>query len=181
MNSTVHINQLSSTNQNSPNHVRCSESITVLSRPVRAENNRVPSPRIALLCSCLHATGTGGEHAVVSRGGWTGVGSTNDDSSNISSSNSSSKKRSTWPLPSLPSSGWAMEGAWAWRWKVKIDKKWMAGYQELSSMSSTQSSDPSSSGQITGVPAVYSTAGAAAVAALGATDMRCGGCGSKVS
>jgi selenide,water dikinase len=55
---------------------------------------------------------------------------------------------------------WALEGAWVWRWKTWIDRRWMRRYQELPQMGDNQE------GKIPGGPH--------------ATDMRCGGCGSKV-
>jgi hypothetical protein len=49
-----------------------------------------------------------------------------------------------------------------------------------SSSSSSSSSSEQQQQQQQEVPLAYTVAGAAAVAALAASDMRCGGCGSKV-
>lgn len=51
----------------------------------------------------------------------------------------------------------AVEGDWVWRWKDKIDRRWMQVYQDIEPM-----------------PEPHDTA-------TGETLMRCGGCGSKVS
>jgi selenide,water dikinase len=60
------------------------------------------------------------------------------------------------------------EGAWVWRWKDWIDRRWMRRYTELPAMST---------------PAPEIAAGLAdrsALAEISAFAMRCGGCGAKV-
>ncbi|GAQ81019.1 selenide, water dikinase [Klebsormidium nitens] len=66
--------------------------------------------------------------------------------------------------------GFALEGAWLWPIKDWIDRRWMALYSHLPPMALPAPS-PSE---------VASAAGPAAVAAVGAARMRCGGCGAKV-
>ncbi|MDA1183652.1 MAG: selenide, water dikinase SelD [Acidobacteria bacterium] len=63
----------------------------------------------------------------------------------------------------------AFEGAWLWRWKDWIDRRFMRRFSELPEMVSAA------------VPEVPTgLADAEALAALSATAMRCGGCGAKV-
>lgn len=57
----------------------------------------------------------------------------------------------------------ACEGAWVWRWKDGIDRKWMRQYQELPAMHSQQEK-----------------AGGETFEKLRSEAMRCGGCGAKV-
>jgi selenide,water dikinase len=67
--------------------------------------------------------------------------------------------------------GWAAEGAWVWRWKDHIDRKWMRMYREPPKkpmqMSTTAAPDPA-------------LADAEARRLLADIGMRCGGCGAKV-
>ncbi|KAK9840782.1 hypothetical protein WJX81_004350 [Elliptochloris bilobata] len=68
-----------------------------------------------------------------------------------------------------------LEGAWLWRLKDRIDRKWMAGYgADLPAMDAA----PLQANK--GLNAVAAAAGPAAQAALAADRMRCGGCGAKV-
>ena len=60
--------------------------------------------------------------------------------------------------------GLAWEGAWVWRWKDWIDRRWMRKYQELPAM------EPAGPGTPTLGPEALET-----------SAMRCGGCGSKVA
>ena len=65
-------------------------------------------------------------------------------------------------------------GALLWRWKDRIDRKWMRMYQVLPAMRAARSRTPPS-------PALLAAAGGDAAAAVAASaGMRCGGCGSKV-
>jgi selenide,water dikinase len=60
------------------------------------------------------------------------------------------------------------EGAWVWRWKDWIDRRWMRKYNELPAMPATE-------------PAVAAgVADDAALKEISAFAMRCGGCGAKV-
>jgi len=68
----------------------------------------------------------------------------------------------------------AIEGAYLWRMKDNIDRKWMEGYTDLPSM------DDDSSEAIYSVPSNVMAKGAEAMAAFSAAPMRCGGCGAKV-
>ena len=67
--------------------------------------------------------------------------------------------------------GWAVEGAWVWRWKDHIDRKWMRMYREPPArpmqMASAAPPDPA-------------LADAEARRLLADIGMRCGGCGAKV-
>ncbi len=67
--------------------------------------------------------------------------------------------------------GWAIEGAWVWRWKDHIDRKWMRMYREPPArpmaMASAAPPDPA-------------LADAEARRLLADIGMRCGGCGAKV-
>lgn len=63
---------------------------------------------------------------------------------------------------------WACEGRWVWRWKDRIDRRFMARFSELPEM------EPGAPAAADGV------AGPEARAALAAAVMRCAGCGSKV-
>ncbi len=67
--------------------------------------------------------------------------------------------------------GWAIEGAWVWRWKDHIDRKWMRMYREPPArpmqMASAAEPDPA-------------LADAEAKRLLADVGMRCGGCGAKV-
>jgi selenide,water dikinase len=66
---------------------------------------------------------------------------------------------------------WAVEGAWVWRWKDRIDRKWMRMYREPPArpmqMAAAQPPDPA-------------LADAEAKRLLADIGMRCGGCGAKV-
>lgn len=64
---------------------------------------------------------------------------------------------------------WAFEGAWVWRLKDWIDRRWMRRYQELPAMPG-------------GLPIALAEgiADAKALEKLSAATMRCGGCGAKV-
>ena len=64
---------------------------------------------------------------------------------------------------------WALEGAWVWRLKNWIDRRWMRRYQELPVM---ESAPP--------MAAAAGVADAAALEEISALAMRCGGCGAKV-
>jgi len=55
---------------------------------------------------------------------------------------------------------WAVEGAWAWHWKDRIDRRFMESFNELPAM------DPVDSDEV--------------LEAISVPAMRCGGCGSKV-
>jgi len=59
-----------------------------------------------------------------------------------------------------------------WRWKDKIDRKWMKMYQEMPDMGVMEEGVESS--------AIALAAGPETMAALRAVPMRCGGCGAKV-
>jgi selenide,water dikinase len=64
---------------------------------------------------------------------------------------------------------WACEGEWVWRWKDRIDRRWMKKYQVLPAMAIP--------------PAIAiepGLAGAEALKEISTLAMRCGGCGAKV-
>ena len=64
---------------------------------------------------------------------------------------------------------WALEGRLMWRWKDRIDRRFMRKYNELPEMAQPKA------------PMVASrVADAAAIAEISAIAMRCGGCGAKV-
>ena len=63
----------------------------------------------------------------------------------------------------------AFEGAWLWRWKDRIDRRFMHRFSELPEMVSASPPE---------VPA--GLADGEALAAMSAMAMRCGGCGAKV-
>jgi selenide,water dikinase len=64
---------------------------------------------------------------------------------------------------------WALEGRLMWRWKDRIDRRFMRKYNELPEMAQTKA------------PAVESgIADAAAIKEISTIAMRCGGCGAKV-
>ena len=70
-----------------------------------------------------------------------------------------------------------VQAAWLWTWKDSIDRAWMAKYGEDLNFDSM----PGSMGSArTEVDMVAATAGPAAIQALTAAKMRCGGCGAKV-
>ncbi len=69
-------------------------------------------------------------------------------------------------------SGWAIEGAWVWRWKDHIDRKWMRMYCE-------PPAGPMDMAART-VPPDPALADADARRLLADIGMRCGGCGAKV-
>jgi len=60
---------------------------------------------------------------------------------------------------------WAVKGAWVWRWKDFIDRRFMRKFQHLPSVS---------------MSAPAAVVNEEALDALGPLAMRCGGCGSKV-
>ena len=65
--------------------------------------------------------------------------------------------------------GWSLEGAWLWRWKDWIDRRFMRRYSELPVMAAQQA------------PALATgIADAEAIRELSTLAMRCGGCGAKV-
>jgi selenide,water dikinase len=66
--------------------------------------------------------------------------------------------------------GWAAEGAWVWRWKDYIDRKWMRMYREA----------PTTPMQQTAAAPDPRLADAEARRLLADIGMRCGGCGAKV-
>jgi selenide,water dikinase len=64
---------------------------------------------------------------------------------------------------------WAFEGAWVWRWKDRIDRRFMRVYEDLPDMPAPP------------LPQLPSgLADEEAIAAVSQTAMRCGGCGAKV-
>jgi selenide, water dikinase len=67
---------------------------------------------------------------------------------------------------------WSVEGAWVWRWKDHIDRKWMRMYRE-------PPAEPMSMGARTAAPDP-ALADAEAKRLLADIGMRCGGCGAKV-
>lgn len=66
-------------------------------------------------------------------------------------------------------SGWALEGAWVWRWKDWIDRRFMAKFADLPEMSEDAA---------THTP--RGLANGQAIQEISALAMRCGGCGAKV-
>lgn len=64
---------------------------------------------------------------------------------------------------------WALEGRWVWRWKDRIDRRFMRKYSALPAMVPAQ--PPLVAGGV---------ADAAAIKEISAIAMRCGGCGAKV-
>jgi selenide,water dikinase len=66
---------------------------------------------------------------------------------------------------------WAVQGAWVWRWKDHIDRKWMRMYREPPARPMQMSS---------AVPPDPALADAEARRLLADIGMRCGGCGAKV-
>lgn len=64
--------------------------------------------------------------------------------------------------------GFTLEGAWVWRWKDWIDRRWMRRYSELPAM---PTADPDVAAGI---------ADETALKEISAFAMRCGGCGAKV-
>ena len=65
--------------------------------------------------------------------------------------------------------GWSAAGAWAWRWKDWIDRRFMRKYNDLPEMRETAPS-----------PVAKGVADGAALKEISAIAMRCGGCGAKV-
>jgi selenide, water dikinase len=65
---------------------------------------------------------------------------------------------------------WSLEGDWVWRWKDRIDRRFMRSYTELPEMKSAASSPSVTPG----------VAGPEALREISALAMRCGGCGAKV-
>lgn len=64
---------------------------------------------------------------------------------------------------------WATQGAWVWKWKDRIDRRFMRTYNELPDMPEAETVQPA-----TGL------ADASALQELSALAMRCGGCGAKI-
>ncbi|HEY2952828.1 MAG TPA: selenide, water dikinase SelD, partial [Verrucomicrobiae bacterium] len=64
---------------------------------------------------------------------------------------------------------WALEGAWVWRLKNWIDRRWMRKYQDLPVMESASS-----------LLVASGVADAEALKEISALALRCGGCGAKV-
>lgn len=69
-------------------------------------------------------------------------------------------------------SGWAIEGAWVWRWKDHIDRKWMRMYCEPPAGPMNMAAR--------NAPPDPALADAEAKRLLADIGMRCGGCGAKV-
>lgn len=65
-------------------------------------------------------------------------------------------------------SGISFSGAWAWRWKDRIDRKFMAKFNELPEMRNPEAT------------AFSGVADQAAIKEISAIAMRCGGCGAKI-
>ena len=64
---------------------------------------------------------------------------------------------------------WSVEGAWVWRWKDWIDRRFIARYRDLPAMATA------------GVPGLASgLASPEVLQEISTAAMRCGGCGSKV-
>ncbi|MBI4183649.1 MAG: selenide, water dikinase SelD [Proteobacteria bacterium] len=63
----------------------------------------------------------------------------------------------------------ALEGAWVWRWKDWIDRRFMRRYNELPGMAPADAA-----------PVAAGLAGTEALAEISTLAMRCGGCGAKV-
>ena len=66
--------------------------------------------------------------------------------------------------------GFAVEGAWVWRWKDHIDRKWMRMYREFADRKMAPVTTPPD-------PALADAEARRLLADIG---MRCGGCGAKV-
>ena len=64
---------------------------------------------------------------------------------------------------------WAVQGTWVWKWKDRIDRRFMRKYNRLPDMPAEEGIQPS-----TGI------ANADALQELSTLSMRCGGCGAKV-
>ena len=79
-------------------------------------------------------------------------------------------------LPNPQAEACPPQGAWAWRLKDRIDRKWMAGYGAGLPRMVAAPPDHARRGR----DAVAAAAGPEAWAALAADRMRCGGCGAKV-
>lgn len=67
--------------------------------------------------------------------------------------------------------GFSAAGAWLWRWKDHIDRRFMAKFNDLPAMQDKASALPHST---------VALAGEEAQQAISAIAMRCGGCGAKV-
>jgi selenide, water dikinase len=65
-------------------------------------------------------------------------------------------------------SGISFSGAWAWRWKDRIDRKFMAKFNALPAMAEADAI------------AISGVADKAAIKEISAIAMRCGGCGAKI-
>jgi len=85
--------------------------------------------------------------------------------------------------------GLGVEGTNIWKLKDRIDRKWMAGYQELPSMEEMlakknkahpSAGDSNGSNNKAGLPALALGMGQEVIDMLSQAKMRCGGCGSKV-
>jgi selenide,water dikinase len=66
----------------------------------------------------------------------------------------------------------AAEGAWVWRWKDRIDRRFMATYNRLPDMAATLPAAPAAPAAVA-IPESQTL--------LAALAMRCGGCGAKVA
>lgn len=73
----------------------------------------------------------------------------------------------------------ALEGAWVWRAKDRIDRRWMRKYQELPAMGGKGSAVPADRHNPEAPAGAPEAPGLAALSHAAA--MRCGGCGSKVA
>ncbi len=77
----------------------------------------------------------------------------------------------TGPKHAVASRGnWSVQGNWAWRWKDRIDHRFMRRYTDLPEMETPKAPD---------LPA--GIANPQKLAALAHASMRCGGCGAKVA
>ena len=92
----------------------------------------------------------------------------------ISESYGSNTASSVLSCMQLSRQSWhALQGAWLWGWKDRIDRQWMDKYGKDLAFDSMRGSmgRPGKQGAL--------SMDAEAVAALSAAKMRCGGCGSK--
>lgn len=75
----------------------------------------------------------------------------------------------------VASRGWlGFAGAWVWRWKDRIDQRFMHKFQDLAPMQASASPAPMSSNSTVALSSEES------LQAISAIAMRCGGCGAKV-
>ena len=73
----------------------------------------------------------------------------------------------------------ALEGAWVWRWKHRIDRRFMRMYQELPSMEGSRRSAPGFGSRRAPTPEPRAASPEPRAPSL-PNAMRCGGCGAKV-